>query len=43
MENIDQSEKGRRDRADVGEQRPRRAGAQRAAQRIAEQLQEEEN
>ena len=27
----------------VGEQRPRRAAAQKAAQRIAEQLQEEEN
>ena len=43
VENVDQSQKGRRDRADVGEQRPRRAAAQRAAQRIAEQLQEEEN
>ena len=43
MENVDQSQKGRRDRADVGEQRPRRAAAQRAAQRIAKQLQDEEN
>ena len=43
VENVDQSQRGRRDRADVGEQRPRRAAAQRAAQRIAEQLQEEEN
>ena len=43
VENVDQSQKGRKDQADVGEQRPRRAGAQRAAQRIAEQLQEEEN
>ena len=41
VENVDQSQKGRRDRANVGEQRPRRAVAQRAAQRIAEQLQEE--
>ena len=43
VENVDQPQKGRRDRADVGEQRPRRAAAQMAAQRIAEQLQEEEN
>ena len=43
MENVDQPQKGRRDRADVGKQRPRRAAAQMAAQRIAEQLQEEEN
>ena len=39
VENVDQAQKGRRDRADVGEQRPRRAAAQMAAQRIAEQLQ----
>lgn len=43
VENVDQSQRGRRDRADVGEQRPRRATAQRAAQRIADQLQEGEN
>ena len=43
VENVDQPQKGRIDRADVGEQRPRRATAQMAAQRIAEQLQEEEN
>ena len=43
VENVDQPQKGRRDRADVGEQRPRGATAQMAAQRIAEQLQEEEN
>ena len=43
MENVDQSQKGKRDRADVGERRPRRAAAQKAAQRIAEQLHEEEN
>ena len=43
VENVDQPQKGRRDRADVGEQRPRRAAAQMAAQRIAEQLQQEEN
>ena len=41
--NVDQSQKERRNRADVGEQRPRRAASQRAAQRIAKQLQEEEN
>ena len=35
--------KGGGDGADVREQRPRRAAAQRATQRIAEQLQEEEN
>ena len=43
VENVDQPQKGRIDRADVGEQRPRRAAAQMAAQRIAEQWQEEEN
>ena len=43
VENVDQSQRGRRDGADVEEQRPRRAAAQMAAQRIAEQLQEEEN
>ena len=43
VENVDQSQKGRRDGADVGEQIPRRATSQMAAQRIAEQFQEEEN
>ena len=43
VENVYQSQKGMRDRADVGEQRLRRAAAQRAAQRIADQLQGEEN
>ena len=43
VENVDQPQKGRIDPADVGEHRPRRAAAQMAAQRIAEQLQEEEN
>ena len=43
VENVDQPQKGRRVRADVGEQRRRRAAVQMAAQRIVEQLQEEEN
>ena len=42
VENVDQSQRGERDRVDVGEQRSTRT-AQRAAQRIAQQLQEEEN
>ena len=37
VENVDQPQKGKRDRANVGEQRPRRAVAQMAAQRIAGQ------
>ncbi|PFX16400.1 hypothetical protein AWC38_SpisGene19335 [Stylophora pistillata] len=43
VEDVDKSQRGRRDGADVGEWRPGRAAAQRATQRIAEQLQEEEN